>query len=100
MIPGELSIRFKRYSRPKLKSKERWLVLDTYIIRPLRLGTIRRKMGNMSYKSEVMGIFDFPLISYYLEGAEHKIIVDTGGTKPDGVKWQPYFRPENETLDN
>jgi N-acyl homoserine lactone hydrolase len=73
--------------------------LDTYTIRPLCLGTIRRKMGNMSYQSAITNVFDFPLISYYLEGAGHKIIVDTGGTPPDGVKWQPYFRPENETLD-
>jgi glyoxylase-like metal-dependent hydrolase (beta-lactamase superfamily II) len=53
----------------------------------------------MSYDCGVSDIVDFPLISYYLEGAGHKIIVDTGGTPPDGVKWQPYFRTENESLD-
>ena len=73
--------------------------MDNYTIRPLRLGTIRRKKENMSYKCGVTEIFDFPLISYYLEGASHKIVVDTGGTPPDGVKWQPYFRTENEYLD-
>ena len=73
--------------------------MDYYTIRPLRLGTIRRKKENMSYKCGVSDIIDFPLISYYLEGAGHKIIVDTGGTPPDGVKWQPYFRTENEALE-
>jgi N-acyl homoserine lactone hydrolase len=73
--------------------------MNTYIIRPLRLGTIRRKKENMSYKCGIADIFDYPLISYYLEGAGHKIIVDTGGITPDGVKWQPYFRNENETPD-
>jgi N-acyl homoserine lactone hydrolase len=73
--------------------------MNTYTIRPLRLGTIKRKKENMSYKCGITDIFDYPLISYYLEGAGHKIIVDTGGTPPDGVKWQPYFRNENETLD-
>ena len=73
--------------------------MDYYTIRPLSLGTIRRKKENMSYKCGVTDIMDFPLISYYLEGEKHRIIVDTGGTSPDGVKWQPYFRTENESLD-
>jgi len=73
--------------------------MNGYTIRPLRLGTISRKKENMSYNCGVMDIIDFPLISYYLEGAGHKILVDTGGTSPDGVRWQPYFRTENESLD-
>ena len=73
--------------------------MSDYTIRPLRLGTIRRKKENMSYKCGVNDIIDFPLISYYLEGEGHRIIVDTGGTPPDGVKWQPYFRTENESLE-
>jgi glyoxylase-like metal-dependent hydrolase (beta-lactamase superfamily II) len=72
--------------------------MNNYIIRPLRLGTISRKKENMSYGCGVTDIIDFPLISYYLEGAGHKIIVDTGGSPPDGVKWQPYHRTENECL--
>jgi len=73
--------------------------MNHFTIRPLRLGTIRRKKENMSYKCGVMDVIDFPLISYYLEGSRHKIIVDTGGPPPDGAKWQPYFRTENESLD-
>jgi glyoxylase-like metal-dependent hydrolase (beta-lactamase superfamily II) len=73
--------------------------MSDYTIRPLRLGTIKRKKENMSYNCGVTDIMDFPLISYYLEGDGHNIIVDTGGIPPDGVKWQPYFRTENESLD-
>ena len=74
--------------------------MSDYTIQPLRLGTIKRKKENMSYKCGVTDIIDFPLISYYLEGNNHKIIVDTGGAPPDGVRWQPYFRTENESLDS
>ena len=63
--------------------------MSDYTIRPLSLGTIRHKKGNMSHKCGVTNILDFPLISYYVEGASHKIIVDKGGTPPDGVIWQP-----------
>jgi N-acyl homoserine lactone hydrolase len=73
--------------------------MNNFSIRPLRLGTIRRKKENMSYQCGVKEVMDYPLISYYLEGAGQKIIVDTGGSPPDGVKWQPYFREENESLD-
>jgi glyoxylase-like metal-dependent hydrolase (beta-lactamase superfamily II) len=73
--------------------------MNDYTIRPLRLGTIKRKKENMSYHCGVSDIVDFPLISYYLEGSNHKILVDTGGTPPDGIKWQPYFRTENELLE-
>jgi N-acyl homoserine lactone hydrolase len=73
--------------------------LSDYTIRPLRLGTIRRKKENMSYHCGTAEVLDFPLIAYYLEGSHHKILVDTGGTPPDGVKWQPYNRAQNESLD-
>lgn len=71
----------------------------TFTIRPLRLGTIQRKKGNMAFQSSEDIVIDFPLISYFLEGAGHKIIVDTGGSIPDGMKWQPYFQSDNEELD-
>ena len=73
--------------------------MDTYYICPLRLGTIKRKKGNMSYASDITDILDFPLIAYYLESGRHKILVDTGGTPPDGKRWQPYSRLEEEATD-
>lgn len=73
--------------------------MNKFIIHPLRLGTIQRKKENMSYRCGVKDVMDFPLISYYLEGAGYKIVVDTGGPSPEGGKWQPYFRTENESLE-
>ncbi len=73
--------------------------MNNYTIRPLRLGTIRRKKENMSYHCGVTDIMDFPLIAWYLEGKGHKILVDTGGTAGGGTRWQPYFRAENESLE-
>lgn len=40
----------------------------------------------------------FPLISFLLEGNGKKILVDTGGSVPDGKKWMPYERNEEESL--
>ena len=42
---------------------------------------------------------EYPLISYYLEGKDHKIIVDTGGTAPDGRRWMPYERTEKQSME-
>jgi N-acyl homoserine lactone hydrolase len=75
-------------------------MINQYTIRPLRLGTIRRKKESMAYHCGIDEIWDFPLVSYYLEGSGSKIIVDTGGSMPDGQKWQPYFRNKNEGLDS
>jgi Zn-dependent hydrolases, including glyoxylases len=75
-------------------------LVDTYVIKPLRLGTIMRKKEAMSYQCGDASVQPFPLISYYLESANHKIIVDTGGDEPDGVKWMPYTRTEEESLEN
>jgi N-acyl homoserine lactone hydrolase len=74
--------------------------VETYVIKPLRLGTIIRKKEPMSYKCDDASVQPFPLISYYLESENHKIIVDTGGDEPDGVKWMPYTRTEDESLEN
>ena len=68
-----------------------------YTITPLHLGTITRRKSNM-----VFGAGDtpaeFPLIAFLLEGGGHKLLVDTGGTAPDGVRWMPYVRPEDQSL--
>ncbi|UWG98909.1 N-acyl homoserine lactonase family protein [Dehalobacter sp. DCM] len=72
---------------------------DTFTIHPLRVGTIQRKKGNMAYQCLGDVLLEFPLITYYLEGNGHKIIVDTGGSIPEGERWQPYSRLEEEELD-
>jgi len=43
-----------------------------------------------------------PLISWYIEGADKKILVDTGGGDPSKAnpKWLPYWREEDQYLEN
>jgi len=73
--------------------------MANYTIKPLKLGTITRPISNMLYNSEQKELFDFPLIAYYLESPEHKILVDTGGSVPHPDKWQPFVRNADEELD-
>jgi len=37
-------------------------------------------------------LIEGPVISYLILGEGHNILVDTGGSAPDGVRWMPYFR--------
>ena len=71
--------------------------MDGYTITPLRLGTITRKKSNMVYGADNTPL-DFPLIAFLLEGFGRKLLVDTGGSPPDGVHWMPYSRSEREAL--
>ena len=68
-----------------------------YTITPLHLGTITRKKSNMVFGADDTPT-EFPLIAFLLEGDGRKLLVDTGGTAPDGVRWMPYVRPEGESL--
>ena len=74
------------------------MATDKYKITPLRLGTITRKKSNMVYQASDT-ITDFPLIAWLLEGQNAKILVDTGGSAPDGKHWMPYTRKDSEALD-
>jgi N-acyl homoserine lactone hydrolase len=70
--------------------------MSRYTIYPLRVGTVlRRKDKNPDSPDRTL--LEEPVIAYYLEGPEHKIMVDTGGVPPDGVRWMPYWRKEGET---
>jgi glyoxylase-like metal-dependent hydrolase (beta-lactamase superfamily II) len=72
-----------------------------YIIKPLHLGTIWRKKSNMSYNCGTAEVFPFPILAYYLEAADksRRILVDTGGSAPDGEHWMPYERAAEQNLD-
>ena len=73
--------------------------MPCYMIQPMRLGTILRKKSNMIYHCGSDAMTAFPLIAFYLEGEGHKILVDTGGSAPDGVHWMPYARQADERLE-
>ena len=71
--------------------------MDGYSVTPIKLGTIVRKKSNMVYGAGDE-LTEFPLLAFYLEGNGHKILVDTGGSAPDGAHWMPYTRPPEESL--
>lgn len=71
----------------------------TYTIKPLRLGTIIRRKSNMIYQCGSDELLPFPLIAFLIIGEGRKILVDTGGSEPDGVKWMPYERPKGQKLE-
>ncbi len=68
-----------------------------YTIHPLILGSaLRPRDPRGSGGSELI---EAPVISYFLTGGGHRILVDTGGAAPDGVRWMPYFRkPEQDPV--
>lgn len=65
-----------------------------YIIHPLNLGSaLRPRDPRPGVHPELI---EAPAICWLLIGDGHKILVDTGGVEPDGVRWMPYFRKEGQ----
>lgn len=70
-------------------------------IHPLHVGTITRQKSTFGYRLEPGKVIDAPLIAWYIEGAEKKILVDTGGGDPAGQpKKAPYRREEGQSIEN
>ena len=71
-------------------------------IRPLNVGTITRQKMTFCYWLEPGTIADVPLICYYIEGADKKILVDTGGCDPADAhpRWLPYKREKDQVLES
>lgn len=71
-------------------------------IHPLRLGTITRQKNLFAYWLEPGTIIDAPLIAWYIEGSDKKILVDTGGGDPlkMSARYQPYRREKDESIEN
>ncbi len=70
-------------------------------IHPLHLGTITRQKSSFGYRLAPGKIIDAPLIAWYIEGAEKKILVDTGGGNPADIpKKAPYRREEGQSIEN
>jgi len=74
--------------------------MTNYKIFPLRLGTITRDNSNMMYMKDNGRKIDIPLISWLLTDGKINILVDTGGTAPDGKRYLPYIRNSDEALEN
>lgn len=71
----------------------------SYQIIPLHLGTITREKSNMIYRCGSEKPVNYPLLAFLLVGNGHKILVDTGGSEPNGQAWMPYERPEDQRLE-
>jgi len=71
-------------------------------IHPLHVGTITRPIVNFCQGLEPGTVSDFPLISWYIEGSDKKILVDTGGGDPSQAhpRWQPYKREKDQSIEN
>ncbi len=71
-------------------------------IRPLHVGTITRQAMTFCYWLDPGKLVDVPLISWYIEGSDKKILVDTGGGDPSQAlpRWKPYIRTEDQSLEN
>ncbi len=72
-------------------------------IRPLHLGEITRQKMLFGYWVEPGAIVDAPVIAWYIEGGENKILVDTGGGDPTSQyasRFMPYKREKHQDLEN
>jgi len=70
-------------------------------IHPLNLGTITRPKVLFYYDfKELFHLIEVPIIAWYIENAEKRILVDTGGVDPEqGPEFAPYSRTEDQTID-
>lgn len=71
-------------------------------IHPLRVGTITRQKMMFAYWTNPGTIIEAPVIAWYIEGSDRKILVDTGGGDPAKVsqRYQPYRREPDESIEN
>lgn len=60
-------------------------------IYPMHVGDLERQKSNLMYMKYPGVKIRFPLICWYITDGIRHIMVDTGGTPPDG-RWQPSFR--------
>lgn len=70
-------------------------------IYPLHVGTITRQIADFCHGIEP-AIADLPLICWYIEGSDKRILVDTGGGDPLVVdpKRRPYRRGDDQAPEN
>ncbi len=71
-------------------------------IHPLHLGTITRHKDSFMFKIGYGVSMDLPILAFYIEGADKKILVDTGGSDPqDPLEARlrgPYTRTKDQEI--
>jgi glyoxylase-like metal-dependent hydrolase (beta-lactamase superfamily II) len=73
--------------------------MGNYVITPLNLGTITREKSLMAFNLDPGTKIELPVFAWYLTDGREKILVDTGGIKPDGVRFEPYRQTPAQQLD-
>lgn len=73
--------------------------MANYVITPLNLGTITRDMSSMAYMTNPGTKVVLPVFAWYVTDGKEKILVDTGGIEPDGVRFMPYTQSEDQKLE-
>jgi glyoxylase-like metal-dependent hydrolase (beta-lactamase superfamily II) len=70
-------------------------------IHPLHLGTITRAVAKFCPGLDPAIIADLPVVAWYIEGSDKKILVDTGGTDPSQAnpQWFPYRRNDDQSME-
>jgi glyoxylase-like metal-dependent hydrolase (beta-lactamase superfamily II) len=61
----------------------------SYKIHKLQIGTLPLDMSTMTYWNNFGKVIDCPVQFFYIEGPEENIIVDTGQTAENGLKFWP-----------
>ena len=71
-------------------------------IYPLYLGRITRTIAAFCHSAAPGKVGDLPLIGWYIEGSDKKILVDTGGGDPSLAteRWLPYRRENDQSIEN
>lgn len=69
-----------------------------YKIYPLHVGDIIRDNTNMMYMVDPGKKITIPLLAWLLYDGSRYVLVDTGGTPADGVRYMPYLQPAGCTL--
>lgn len=70
-------------------------------IHPLNLGTITRPKVLFYYDfKELFNLIEVPIIAWYVEHPDRRILVDNGGTDPEEhPQFAPYSRTEDQTIE-
>jgi glyoxylase-like metal-dependent hydrolase (beta-lactamase superfamily II) len=75
------------------------MAMSKYVIYPLNLGWITREKSMMAHNLNPGTKVDLPVFAWYLTNGKKKVLVDTGGIKPDGVQFVPYRQSRGEQID-
>jgi N-acyl homoserine lactone hydrolase len=70
-------------------------------VHPLHLGTITRSVATFCPGLDPTIIADLPVIAWYIEGSDKRILVDTGGVDPSRAnpRWFPYRREDDQSME-